>query len=485
MDPVRRIGGPRAGVLGLLAAALLLVLIVLAQRGRRAEVAATPSERAATSEAAPVVLAAAGVPVATPERVALETATANPAATDTRTAAMRGTLLVDGRPPEWPVLLEFTSALGDSRVVRGGVVPDEGGAFDFGEFPAYWSGHVEAEESTFEDGAKRLALDAPRTDLVLRLRSPPALTGRVVDPRTHAPVSDASVRAWLKAKVEPVSPPTAELESAFVFDAYTEEPAGTEQEQVTTRRGSSNANGRFRIALHGRGERTGSLLFESAGRWRRAFTLPPFQSEHGLELGDIELEPAFEQRFRLLDADDRPIADGQAQDTALGELVARTDAAGRGVLDCVPPEGLEIRFSAPSHHDETRTVVPGEPLDIHLRRATMLELRLVSPQGGFGSVSARLSATEPLFAWEVRSDWHRLYANGKDARRERVLTFKDDGVLREDNLLPAVPFQIQIFYDQQILATRSAELVEGEWLTLEIPITLPARPALVPFPLNR
>ena len=71
MDPLRRIGGPRASVLGLLAAVLLLALIVLAQRGRRAEVAATPSERAATSEAAPVVLAAAGVPVATPERVAL------------------------------------------------------------------------------------------------------------------------------------------------------------------------------------------------------------------------------------------------------------------------------------------------------------------------------------------------------------------------------------------------------------------------------
>jgi len=364
----------------------------------------------------------------------------------------------------------------DFANVRGVVVPGEGGVFDFGEFPPSWSGRLKADGYTFEDGAPELMLDAPRADLRVHLRAPPQIGGRLVDPRTHAPVADVSVRAWLRWRIEPEERLAIEHGAEFTVDIVDDD------EQIETRRGSSNERGRFRIALHGRGERDGELLLESAGRWRRALTLPSFQAEQGLELGDVELAPAVEQRFRLLDADGQPIPNGLAVDVARNELVARSDADGRGVLDCVPPEGLALRFSAPGYRDETRTLVPGEPPEIRLSRTTLLVLRLVAPQGDFEGVRARLSAAEPLFVpFEVRSDWHRLYANGQDASRERALVVGGDGILRAADLLPGVPFQIQILCDEGVLATRSAELVADEWLTLEIPVTLPARPAMVPF----
>jgi hypothetical protein len=380
-----------------------------------------------------------------------------------------GVVLVDGRPPEEDLFLVvdgWEQGLGEKgteeehhmvRSTREFLVRGAG-YFSLGPLPRDWSGSLRVRDHLFENGQDSVPLAGPPRELVLRLRGAPAIAGRLVDPLGH-PVAGLGFEKWIETS-DGGSPVSGE-----------------------TRRGSCDAEGRFRIRVPRQGTSRGALLFDVPGRWRRLVTVPPFPGERGIDLGDVALEPAAAQRFRLFDSFGGPMGSGGAVLLAPGDLgkTSSTDFEGFGVLPSLGRSGAEVRFFAPRHEEKVMTLLPCELAEVQLERTSSLDVRFVSTVGSIGILDVVITADQQIFsraalgggaAVLTGSDWNVRKTSTPGGRvpvLELHYRIAPGESLALDDLRPGVPFQIEVKDgDGRSLAVRSTYVVQGEWQDLEI-----------------
>jgi RNA polymerase sigma-70 factor (ECF subfamily) len=388
---------------------------------------------------------------------------------------LAGIVLVDGAEPTWPLQLVLSSPSGGTAMraqpastTTGGarapepapleLHPDARGAFSFGRVPASWSGRIAVLDHELEDGRRTLSLTAPAADLVLRVRSTPAITGRYLDP-SGAPIANA----WFAAEVR------GETDGMELADVRT--VATTDE-------------GRFRVPLDvasGLESAAGTLLLEVDDRAHLRTALAEFRLADGLDLGDLVAEPVSRLVFRVLDEHDAPIADAIAQ---VGEPLHRmlesgwprgsapTEPDGRGELRHAPARATLVRFAALRYASRRMTVEPGASPAVRLARLACLDVRVTgTPERG---ARLALSAEEAPFALaadsEDMSQQRALGAARPDEWREqgRRLGFALDGErLLLVGLRPDVVLTLDVTEaDGRLLGTRTVVLAPGEWQTL-------------------
>ncbi len=334
-------------------------------------------------------------PGSDPLAAAAEPATAAAARSDT--TEVSGTVLVDGRAPEWPVQLALEPTLppapADKAVMRKRVkplmltlAPEQRGAFSFGGLSPGWSGRLVVIDYEFAgsgtDGKSSLRIDAPASDLVLELRSGPEIVGRI-----------------LGADGRPIP----DLEGGYQLRIANEgEPA----EEIRTRGFLCRTDGRFRIPGQATGERASlTILVESAEHGYLRRETPDLRPATGHDLGELVLEPLRALAFTLRDPAGMPLEGGFARvdGPSWTKRAPLTDAEGSGVLDLVPDRPVEVRFSALAHADRVVRADPGNALEVVLEPLAVLELALL---GSAGVRAERLlvSAEHEAFVWDT-SGW--------------------------------------------------------------------------------
>jgi len=405
---------------------------------------------------------------------------------------LSGTILVDGRPPLFELHLEFTQDE-DSPAGRkynwmeDGVKPRADGFFDFGLVPAGWKGRLSVAGFVLEDGARSMPLVVPTADLVVRLRARPVLTGRI---QFALPTSETLAQpfvSWLVVQ-EQVQVGVDENGETQVLSVPKEDER---------RRWRCDEDGRFSIPLGAQSLVSGALLFEQPGRWRRLVELAPFPSEQGLDLGVVVLEPARQQRFQLLDTAGAPIGHGGATCEAPAGVcqAVLADETGVGELPCVAQSGTPVRFWAAGYRQQVQTVLPGGWLEVHLARASCLELAVVCDEGKASSLSVVITADDELFdngkerfesyiqtgaSWTARSP---RIVEGEEKGIELHYPLRDDGPLRLNELHPGVPLRLEVRdFLTHVLATRQTTVAAGEWQRLELHVNAPPDPVAPALP---
>ncbi len=398
-----------------------------------------------------------------------------------------GVILVDGRPPEWPIQLTMRSwryfhgrragALPSNRtyVVQPPtkllpgehetrmVLPEQGGAFSFGVLPTTWSGSVTAEGCEFENGKEWKDFAAPAGGLVLRLRSPPAITGRVLDSQ-GLPVPSAEYGCQL----------SVESQTGAKIQAF----------------GPCDARGHFRIPLTvGSSDPDatveGRLLVEAPDLGRRVLDVRRFLRTQGADLGDIELEPSRSVSFRLLDPSGSPIQGGAArlEDPDFSSETEATDDDGVSVLVCVPVGGSRVRFGALRYGDRVLIVSPGDPVEVTLEPTASLEIQLVAAEGSvLPPTKVIVRAEQRMFVGDQPlhpelmfpgSELKSRKFRGSKENPSITLIYEpdEDGRILLTGLLPGVPFQIEVRDSKdRTLALRGGAVGAQEWQRLAIPI---------------
>jgi len=282
-----------------------------------------------------------------------------------------GVVLLDGAPPKQPIDLELV--LGG--VLTRKLVTDEAGRFDVFAAGEETNFMLRAPAFLLEDGESKewrpLAGVTPIHDMVLHLRTPPKIRGRVVTARGQ-PVADAHGICSLRAQP-----------SDFLIDS-----GGLELD--------CDGEGRFEISLldlmfegvlkFRPGETcAGTLLFEVPRTGRcllETGSFPP--ADH--DLGDVVLEPVRVVGFVVRDEHGAPLSGAVARldDHWLTKPSSATNREGRGELRCVPDRDVRVRFSALGYADRVLAVGLGDEPDVWLEPATLLEVQLEPPANTYG-----------------------------------------------------------------------------------------------------
>ncbi len=395
-------------------------------------------------------------------------AAAQPDSAPPTEALLAGVFLIDGQPPTWPI--EATLEPWPPRTpgdvadnapgrMRLHLRPSEGGHFRVGPLPMTWNGRLTVEGFAFENGRDSQLVAGPEPQLVVRLRSSPDITGRVVAPATRRAVPEAPFVSWLVHR-----------EHGLIVHEETS-PAVCDE------------LGRFRIPLLGGGAVQGALHFEVPGLGRRLLVLEPLEKGESLALGDIELEPTQSLRFRLLDASGAPLEGGGATRNEPGGLasVAPTDADGFGELE-LPLDGAAVRFAAPKHEEVRATVRPGEPCEIRLEPVSALEFELLAPRELLSRATVLVTSAEELFTPTPEGEHELVFVRGTPCTSKTFLPALDgrpatielryriaEGRLLLSHLRPGLPFQLEVLDPSgRTLAVRSLSVAAREWQQLEL-----------------
>ena len=449
-----------------------------ASGAERRPVDARPEKKSAGADAG----AGAPAPAQTAENVLVER------------AQVSGTILVDGRAPEWPLELvlepdpppargsmeervmrmrALTDELrvrertGEKRLRARGpgyaltLGPERGGAFAFGELPAGWSGRLVVQDHTLADGSASLAVQASATELVVHLRSGPAITGRILRPDGR---------------------PAGGVEGAYELEIGSKQAPADE---VNTRGFACRDDGRFRIPSKTRGEwGTLTLQVEAQEQGFLLFEAPSFVPTLGLDLGDLVLEPLRALEFTVRDPGGAPIAKAFARvdGPAWFKRSPLTGADGTGTLPVVPARAADVRFSAYAFADRVVRVEPGDTPEVVLEPLAVLEVRML------GEVSARadrlfLSAERSAFLYD-ESGWDEIAAfqnelgaarpsmrrgPGPDGARAEYEFLRTDATLELVGLAPGLVLSIEAQdHEHRSLAAASVSLAPGERAVLEL-----------------
>jgi hypothetical protein len=425
---------------------------------------------------------------------------------------IRGSVLVDGAPPQEPIDLElklFGTLLVDGAPAVGPIdrerFLDDAGVLD-------WSGH-EREGGTVrklvtDDGGRFEVFAAgigtvftlrapgyllasegsaiwatpsrltPELDLVLHLRTPPAIRGRVLD-ADGRPVPGAHGVHHLSATAS----------------GWSLEPGREDFD--------CDGEGRFEIALLGlmwegmpkmRGDEScsGTLLFEVPRIGRALVETGPFRSED-LDLGDIVLEPVRVLPFRVRDERGAPLQGAVARldDTWLTRASNPTNREGLGELRHVPERAIRVRFSALGYADRALSVGLGDEPEVWLDPTCQLDLQLEPLADTYGTfpdivltardvLLERTDAPASVFNFDrnwiqtelgatARAETHRW----KDAEgMHEIARFQPDagGKVVISGLRPDVSFTLEACdATGRVLARRELALARGERKRLALP----------------
>lgn len=405
---------------------------------------------------------------------------------------LAGTILVDGRPPEWPIELTLEPTVppvtpGDMtprmRMRRDvlTIPPEQGGKFKFGALSPTWSGQLIVSDFPLENGEHSLAIDAPQSGLVLALVSGPAVVGRILDPHGQ-PVSGLEgtcQRRLGRAAQRPGGEKTLVEEEALTFVC--------------------RADGRFRIPNRNPGDwssLTLSVEAEQLGYLR--LDTPDFVPAEGCDLGDLALEPLRGFEFRVHDPQGAPIegAFARVEPILLARRSAGTGPDGSGKLAFAPDREVDVRVSAAGYADRVCRAPLTGPLDVELESLAVLDI------GFAGSLPeqadrVRVSAERSAFVWD-ESHWDEradLQAElggsrpgmrrgpANDGRCEYEFGLLRYGHVRLVGLVPDVPLTIEALApDGRVLATVAASV--GTQARSSFELGDPSSSSAAPMPLK-
>jgi hypothetical protein len=212
---------------------------------------------------------------------------------------LSGTILVDGKPPQWTIELfpelRIPRTTGDVPQQRWklpepiSVLPEQGGAFTFSGVPLDGHLSLSCPHFDFEDGAKSLELDGPTTGLVLRLKSEPEVVGRIVGPDG-----------------QPIAPFTGQCELRV---GRTGQPAS----EAWIQHFETRPDGRFRVVGNPAGEWTAlTLLVKEEENGYLLHETPVYANTPHVDLGELRLERVRQVKFALRDPDGKSIPSGFA-----------------------------------------------------------------------------------------------------------------------------------------------------------------------------
>lgn len=323
-------------------------------------------------------------------------------------AEVSGTILVEGRPPEWPLQLLLEPSLpaepvsdshAESHAREPGapvkqalmkrrvqplaltLFPEQRGAFSFGGLAPDWSGRLVVSDYALANGEPALVLEAPRSDLLLPLRAGPEIRGRIR-------AADGL--------------PVAGLEGGYQLMVVDE---GQADGTIRVRRFFCRADGRFRIPSAGFGEwATLTLWVENEEHGFLQHVSPRFAPAAGLELGELELEPPRKLALAVRDPSGAPIPDAFARldGPYWTKRAPLTGADGSGEL-LLPERAVDVRVSAFAYADRVLRVEPRAALEVVLEPLAVLRVSLLGSLAG-QTRGVRLSAERSAFRWD-ESDW--------------------------------------------------------------------------------
>jgi len=320
-------------------------------------------------------------------------------AAELASAELSGTLLVDGRPPEWPIVLtleprrEKRPEIAERAVVtapgitgvalrRQGpgpapltIEPEQRGAFSF-TLPTDWSGLLRVEDYTFADGESSFAIERPATGLVLHLRSGPEIVGRIVGP-DGAPIPG--------------------LQGHYAFRiGETGKDANEENFGWPFR---CRADGAFRIPSKTRGDWGALTLLVEDEHGYLLHGSPTFVPAAGLDLGELALEPVRALSFRVTEPDGTPIEGAQAlvDGPTWAQSVALTGSDGSGLLATAPDRPVGLLVRARAHADRVLRLEPGDAVhEVALAPLSVLEVSVAVP----GAERVLVTAERAAFVWD-------------------------------------------------------------------------------------
>ncbi len=327
---------------------------------------------------------------------------------------LRGTVLVDGAPPTESLSIAlvsrdedvgveppptFVQRQVDLRGYQGKPIrtasTDAKGRFEFRDLPATWTGTLDNWDwFEWEDAHPMLVTD-PSREVLIRLRSPPMIRGRIVMPDTSSPAPDAY----------------------GTYDAKC-----TDGEASGELR--SELDGRFRIRMPCHGLTKFLATVGLAGVGRATFELHDVPSS-GIDVGDVVLEAARDVYFVVQDASGKPIEGAVVATFDEMPIVSGpTDSNGRGTLSAVPESIDLVRVRALGYAALTRGLgseagTAIAPVAITLERLPHLTI-IVERQGGE-------PARDVLVRLHGRGNPPFLEESGRPSFRDRRPFLKEDG----------------------------------------------------------
>ena len=357
---------------------------------------------AARGAGAPEAPASEFVPLAfdTPAEGGRVAASPSAAAVSPGVSEVSGIVLVDGRPPEWPIRLSLEPTMPPLPAIDGAMreptglpelvlSPGQRGVFSFDGLSPAWRGKLRVDGYRFADGESSIVLASPASGLVLDLLSGPEIVGRIVG-RDGLTVGD--------------------LQGAYELRTGKE---GAESDELLMAQFLCRADGAFRIPILTRTDwGTVTILFEAEGQGYLHHESARFAVATGTNLGELALEPVRALEFTVRDAGGAPIKGAFARvddkratiEPAFTHIngiqgVAKkrplTDADGFGVLDPVPDRAVSVRFGAFAHRDRVMSVEPGDRVEVVLEPLAVLDIRF-----GGSAERLRVSAERSAFVWD-------------------------------------------------------------------------------------
>lgn len=391
---------------------------------------------------------------------------------------LAGLIRLDGRPAEWPVVLELerppSMAQADwdelmrarPRRVTTEATP---GRFSFGPLPAGWRGVLRVEGATFPYGQSTLTLDRPLSDLVLDLRSWPMLTGTLLDPRGAPARSVTFVSTF---QVHHDGRLIGEMSIRSLCDAE-----GRFRVPLVPRLDALPEGLTTRATLHVEQEDVGYLVHRT----------PTFDAEVGHDTGPLMLEPVRRLLLRVRTPHGAPIVGAIARLDPLQFRGQRaiTDEHGETLVGNAPEAGAALRISAFGHADAVVPLPAAEPCEVVLRPLCVLEVQLVGPAEALARCEDLvLRAPRSPFVWESWGDEaaiqvelgaSQLYSRSGLDPEEPATAW--EGYYGENvshryalvGLQPGIPLQLEVLdQSRRALAVREWTAVSEEHTVLEI-----------------
>jgi len=260
-------------------------------------------------------------------------------------AEISGVVLVDGRPPASPLELHLSQprtgrAVPASTATRSVPEPSwtlrtsqgKDGSFRMSGMPEGWTGRLSAEGMRLEDGARSLEVRATTRDLVLRLRSLPAIRGVLVDP---AGVPLPGVDGLAAHAIDSAAPGGAG--DSTTFTGFTTDEHGAFRVPLEDPPEDGTGRAWLTVELD-----AGFLQLESAS----------FDAGDGIDLGTLRLGPVRTLELVVRDRDGLPIPGAQARlrgPLACSRSAPPTDVDGWTRLDFVPVGHATVRVDALRH----------------------------------------------------------------------------------------------------------------------------------------
>jgi RNA polymerase sigma-70 factor (ECF subfamily) len=393
-------------------------------------------------------------------------------------AEVSGTVLVDGRPPEWPLWLSLepklpkakepaaTLAPAKADFVKKRVAPrelllepEQRGAFRFEGLAPDWKGRLCVGDYSLADGGYSLEIDAPISGLVVHLRSGPEIVGRLRGP-DGLPI--------------PGLPGSYQLRTGLAGESWNE----SDEKGFVCR-----ADGRFRIPSKTSGDWGElTLVVEAQDHGYLRHESPAFVPAEGLDLGELVLEPLRALEFTVRDPQGNPIAGAFARvdGPSWRKRGPLTGADGSGVLELFPDRAADVRFSAFGYAERVLRIEPGSRPEVVLEPLAVLAIHLGEPS----AVRVRLSAESAAFVWDS-SGWGegaesqiQLGRTKLAARRtpsesgqpfEYELGVPPDGRLELAGLTPDLALTLEsLDGDGRSLSVATASVGSGQRMELEL-----------------